>query len=232
MKRVKKYIIALVSVVLVLSCSSDDDGAPVSLVQNEAPTIPKLVFPTNNLTCASIDLEFAWNTATDADGDTVSYVIEIAATDSFATVLFTAVTTDAKKVFDLEQGITYYWRVKARDDKGNDSVYSEVQSFFTEPEAAVNTIPTAPELVSPGLGDRVSGTTITLDWEASDADNDSLSYDVYFGAIASPTLIEEDITASELEITVSPSTIYYWRVVVKDSNQNAAMSQVWNFRTE
>ncbi|MEW7289158.1 hypothetical protein [Aquimarina sp. 2304DJ70-9] len=233
MKRVTIYTILLGTVLLVLSCGGSDDApGPAPILQNEAPAIPKLVFPSDNVTCTSVDLEFAWNTATDPDGDTVSYVIEVAAENSFATVLFTAVTSEAKRVFDLEKGITYYWRVKSRDDKGNDSGYSEVQSFFTEPEAAINTIPTVPEVVSPGLGERVSPTNITLDWEANDPDNDNVTYDIYFGTSDSPVLVEENMTASQLEVTVSSSTIYYWRVVVKDSNQNAAMGQVWNFRTE
>lgn len=230
MKKIYIYI-AILCAVFLISCESDDDGgAPIS--QNQEPTVPNLVFPTNNLTCTSTDLEFAWNIATDPDDDSLSYVIEIAAESSFSEISFTAVTTEAKKIFDLEQGITYYWRVKSRDDKGNDSAYSEVQSFLTEPNATINTIPTVPELISPSLGERVSGTNITLDWSASDADDDSLVYDVYFGTNASPSLVEENSTLSQLDVTVSPSTIYYWRVVVKDSNQNAAMSQVWNFRTE
>ncbi len=232
MKKVYQYSIILLSIALILSCSGDDDGGtPVS--QNQTPTVPDLVFPTNNLTCTSTDLEFAWSTATDPDGDSLSYVIEIAAESDFSEILFTAVTTEAKKVFDLEQGITYYWHVKTRDDKGNDSAYSAVQSFFTEPDAAINTIPTVPELISPGLGERISGgTNITLDWSASDADNDAIVYDVYFGTNASPSLIAENSTLSQLDVTVSSGTIYYWRVVVKDSNQNAAMSQVWNFSIE
>jgi len=234
MKHLSIYL-AIFSTVVLLSCGSDDDRgflAPNPVLQNEAPTTPKLVFPTDNLTCTSDALEFTWNTATDTDGDELSYVIEVAAEDSFTTILFTAVTTEASKTFTLLKGVTYYWRVKARDDKGSDSTYSATQSFFTEPEASINSLPSVPEVIAPGLGDRVSGSTVTLDWDASDADNDALVYDVYFGTSASPVLIEENLTVSELEVSVSSNTIYYWRVVVKDTQQNATMGQLWNFRTE
>ncbi len=231
MKRVYLYI-TIVSAALLFSCSGDDDAGVAVGSFNEAPTIPKLVFPADNLTCTSFNLEFAWEAASDANGDTVSYVIEVASESSFASILFTAITSDPLRVFTLEKGITYYWRVKARDSQGSDSEYSEVQSFFTEPDASVNSLPSVLELISPELGDRVSGTNITLDWDASDADGDDLLYDVYFGTTNSPTLIEENITTSQLEVTVTSNTIYYWRVVVKDSNQNATMGQVWNFRTE
>ncbi|GAA4276692.1 fibronectin type III domain-containing protein [Aquimarina mytili] len=229
MKKVYLYIAILCTVFLV-SCEADDDV--IIPIFNQSPEAPKLVFPSNNLTCASTDLEFAWNTATDPDGDTVSYVIEIAAEPSFNTILFTSVTSAANKVFDLEKGITYYWRVKASDDKGNDGDYSTVQSFFTEPEASINRLPGIPELISPGSGNRVTGSSITLDWDANDADGDSLTYDVYFGISDSPSLLEENSTTSQIEVSVSTGITYYWRVVVKDSNQNATMGQIWNFRTE
>ena len=229
MRSIKRYM-ALVSMVALLSCSNDNNGGGAP--QNVDPTIPVLVFPTNNLTCTSIDLGFSWNASTDADGDTISYVIEISTDPGFGSVAFTVNTTQRTRTFDLKKGVTYFWRVKARDSQGNESAYSSPQSFFTEPDAAINTLPNAPTLVSPGIGSRITGASITLDWDATDADGDALSYDVYFGDTDSPVLVEEGMTASELEVSVSPSTIYYWRVVVKDSNQNASMSQLWNFRTE
>ncbi len=229
MKSIKRYI-ALVSMVALLSCSNEAPGG--SAPQNVDPTIPVLVFPKNNLTCTGIDLAFSWNVSTDADGDTISYVIDISTDPSFGSVAFTVTTTQRTRTFDLKKGVTYFWRVKARDSNGNESAYSSPQSFFTEPDASVNTLPNAPELVSPGIGSRITGASITLDWDATDADGDDLTYDVYFGTSDSPILVEEGMTASELEVSVSPSTIYYWRVVVKDSNQNASMSQLWNFRTE
>ncbi|MEW7289146.1 fibronectin type III domain-containing protein [Aquimarina sp. 2304DJ70-9] len=230
MKRVYLYI-AILSTVFLVSCEADDDAIVVPIF-NQAPTTPKLVFLANNLTCTSIDLEFSWNAATDADGDIVSYVIDISTNSNFTTVAFTATTSQRTSTFNLEKGVTYYWRVKAKDSNGNESAYTTTQSFFTEPDASVNKLPSVPELISPGLGDRVSGSSITLDWDANDADGDTLVYDVYFGTSDSPTLVEENITASQLEMSVSPGTTYYWRVVVKDSNQNATMGQVWNFRTE
>ena len=138
MKIIKRYI-ALVSMIALLSCSNDDNGGPGPIPQNVDPTIPVLVFPTNNLTCTGIDLGFSWNASTDADGDTISYVIDISTVPSFGSVAFTATTTGRTRTFDLEKGITYFWRVKARDRQGNESAYSSPQSFFTEPEASVNT---------------------------------------------------------------------------------------------
>ncbi len=230
MKNLRTYI-TLISLALLISCSGDDDGAPPITV-NQAPAAPSLVFPSNNLTCTNFNLEFEWNAVTDPDGDEVSYVIEIAANSNFTTVLFTAVTSETTRTFTLEKGVTYYWRVKAGDTEGNESEYSGTQSFFTEPEAGINTIPSVPQLISPAIGNQLSDTTVTLDWEATDTDDDALVYDVYFGDTNPPVLFSENIDMSELEVTLSPNTIYYWRVVVKDNHQSATIGQVWNFRTE
>ncbi len=230
MKNLNLYI-SIVSVLFLFSCSNDDNGPRIDL-SNVDPSIPGLIYPTNNLLCTNFNLEFDWNVATDTDGDTVSYVIDIATDSEFARVLFTAITSETIRAFTLEKGTTYYWRVKARDSKGNESEYSSTQTFFTEPDAGVNTAPTVPELAGPSQGARLSGTNMILEWTASDSEDDALSYDLYFGDTNPPLLFAEDIDVSTLDVTVSPGTVYYWRVVAKDSNQAATMGQLWNFRTE
>ncbi len=229
MRSIKIYM-ALVSMVALLSCSNEDFESIV--LQNVDPTIPVLVFPTNNLTCTGIDLGFSWNASTDADGDTISYVIDISTNPSFGSIAITATTTDRTGTFNLDKGITYFWRVKARDSNGNESAYSSPQSFFTEPDATVNTLPNAPTLVSPGIGSRITGMTITLDWDATDADGDALTYDVYFGDTDSPALVAEDVDVSTFDVSISSGTTYYWRIVAKDSNQSTTLGQLWNFRAE
>ncbi|GAA4279142.1 fibronectin type III domain-containing protein [Aquimarina mytili] len=233
MKSVKLYI-AVIGITLLFSCSGDDDGAvsPGSVSGNEAPVTPSLVFPINNETCTNFDLELDWNIATDPDGDVVSYVVEIAGDNNFNTVVFTTTTTSTQTIFTLEKGTTYYWRVKARDSEGNESAFSEPQSFVTEPDAGLNTIPTVATLVSPSLGATLSGSTVDLEWAASDADGDALSYDLYFGDTNPPILFAENLDTNTINVSVSPDTIYYWRVTVKDTNQGATIGQVWNFRTE
>ncbi|WP_025743939.1 fibronectin type III domain-containing protein [Aquimarina pacifica] len=233
MKNIRIYI-TLVSIALLFSCSNDDNGGgtiPITS-QNGAPAIPDLVFPANNLTCTNFNLEFDWNTVTDPDGDEVNYIIEIATDNNFTTVLFTAVTSETIRTFNLEKGITYFWRVKARDTNDNESEYSETQSFFTEPDASIDILPSTPQLIGPTIGARVSGSTISLDWETTDVDRDTILYDIYFGDTNPPTLFSEGKEISILDVAISPNTVYYWQVVIKDNNQNASIGQVWNFRTE
>ncbi|WP_282086772.1 hypothetical protein [Aquimarina algiphila] len=226
----KHFYIVILSSLFLFSCSGDDNTV-VQLVNN-VPSIPSLVFPTNNLVCTNFNLEFDWGAAVDSDGDALSYTIDIATDSGFTTILFTATTTETVNTFTLEKGTTYFWRVKAIDSMGNESKYSDVQTFFTEPDAGVNTIPNAPLIISPSLGERVSGTNITLDWDATDEDNDPLTFDLYFGDTNPPVLVSENINVSTFDVTVSANTTYYWRVVVKDDKQGTTIGQIWNLRTE
>ncbi|WP_282079608.1 hypothetical protein [Aquimarina algiphila] len=75
-------------------------------------------------------------------------------------------------------------------------------------------------------------TDIILDWDATDEDNDPLTFDLYFGDTNPPVLVSENINVSTFDVTVLANTAYYWRVVVKDDKQGATVGQIWNFRVE
>ena len=228
----KKIVVILMSLSVLFSCSGDDNGAAIITSINGAPGAPALVFPTDNLICTNFNLEFDWNAVTDPEGDAVSYIIDIATDANFDVVVFSALTTVTTQLFTLEKGVTYYWRVKVRDSEGNESGYSETQSFITEPDAGINTIPYPPTAVTPQDGAVISGNTVSLEWTATDADGDALTYDVYFGDTNPPILVSENQENSTLELSLSANTAYYWRLVVKDENGGAVIGQVWNFTTE
>ncbi len=230
----KNIYIIILSSILLFSCSGDDFSIQpdTPFAVNEKPSIPSLVYPTNNLLCTNFELEFDWNAAIDINGDLITYIIEIATDNQFSSILFTAVTSETLRAFNLEKGTTYYWRVKARDNQNNESAYSSVQTFFTEPDAGVNTIPFAPTVVSPNLEETISGSTASLDWNAIDNDGDPLLYDLYFGNTNPPTLLAENLVASTFDVAISANTEYFWRVVVKDNQQGVTIGRVWNFRTQ
>lgn len=227
------FIIIVLGLFLLLSCSNEDfpEGTTISDIENTIPTIPNPIFPINNLTCTNFNLKLEWGVVVDADFDDIAYQIDIALDNSFTNVLFSIVTSEPNWVFNLEKGTTYFWRVKAIDSEQNESEYSEVQSFFTEPEAGVNTIPYAPEIVSPALRETVSGSAITLDWNATDADQDPLLFDVYFGETNPPARVAENIEASTFDVNIAANKTYYWRIVVKDDQQGVAIGRVWEFKT-
>ncbi|MBW1296385.1 fibronectin type III domain-containing protein [Aquimarina litoralis] len=226
----KKIYTILLSSLMLFACSTegiDDNGG----LDNNAPSIPSLLFPTNNLICSNIDLEFEWDSSIDDQGDIISYQIEIALNAAFTNIVYSASTSQPTRSFNLEKGTTYFWRVKAMDNQQNESVYSEVRTFVTEPEAGFNTIPQIPAIVSPDLGSVTNDNIVALQWESNDADGDPLVYDVYFGETNPPALLAEDIDQNAFGVDVLPNKRYYWRVVAKDNQQGVAIGRVWYFET-
>ena len=214
---------------LLIACSGDDNP---STKKNTAPSAPVLIYPTNNLLCIDNSLEFKWDLSMDIDGDAVKYIIEVSKDNQFSTIIELATVSTTSKVFTLEKGIAYYWRVKATDSKNESSAYSATYSLYTEGNGVSNHLPFAPELVKPLLNSEEQSGIVTLEWIGSDTDNDSLTYDVYFGETNNPTaIISENQSQSSYDVSVIASSTYYWKVVVKDNKGGQSLGQVWYFKT-
>ncbi len=230
----RKIYVLFYSAMILFSCHGDDDFSSTENPSetNTAPSIPGLLFPVDSQTCTAHNLELNWGLANDPDGDTVSYVVEVATNSDFTALFLNENTTATNKTVMLEKGVIYYWRVKALDSKENESEYATVQTFFTEPDAPIQTLPTVPSLTGPSLGATLTGNMINLEWTASDANGDELLYDLYFGDTNPPVLYAEDVAVNSASIAVVANTRYYWRVIAKDPYQNATIGQLWDFKTE
>lgn len=229
----KKYIFTLVLSTLLWSCGGSGGDSPEPEPVNNAPNTPTLKYPTNNLLCIDNTIVFEWNTATDPDGDTVSYQVQIAKDNQFTEIVESISNTSTTKTISLDKGVAYYWRVSAKDTKNLSSDYSSVNSFYTEGTGVSNYLPFSPEIVSPTLNATVTETSATLEWNASDVDNDPLSFDVYFGTTETPTtIVSSNQTSKTFNVDVTSETTYYWKVVVKDDKGGETIGQIWNFKTD
>ena len=85
-------------------------------------------------------------------------------------------------------------------------------------------------LVSPSNGTGIDYPKVMLKWNASDADEDVMSFKVYLGTDQSPGLITSGLTSQYYEARVSLDTNYYWRVVVSDGTSEVS-SAIYNFTT-
>lgn len=217
---------------LLWSCGGSDEMPPVEEV-NLPPSIPELVYPTDNLLCIDNNLNFQWNASTDSNGDAIIYQVEVSKDNEFSEIAHMADASSTAQAFTLEKNMAYYWRVKATDVLNSASDYSTTFSLYTEGAAETNHLPFAPELVKPVLGSATQTTIVTLEWNASDVDaNDSLTFDVYFGTENLPTTLAwENLTIKTLDVDVIVSHDYYWKVVVKDDSGGETIGQIWNFRT-
>lgn len=229
----KKFLfIAMIGMVF-WSCGGGDDPAPTP-PENKPPTdAPIQVYPTNNLLCIENEVTFQWGPVSDPDGGSITYKMDVAKNSAFSPIAHTKTVATNTTTISLEKGVAYYWRVKAIDNNNASGPNSSTNQFYTEGEGVSNHVPFTPALVAPALGSIVQEDTVTLEWTASDVDNDDLSFDVYFGATNPPTTkVSENQTATTHEETISASTDYYWKIVVKDGNGGQAIGQIWSFKTD
>ena len=232
----KKIIYSLVLSTILWSCGGGGGGetpTPPTAVNN-APSTPILVYPTNNLLCIDNVLVFDWNTSTDEDGDVINYQIQVATDAQFTNIAHDLSSVSTEKSISLEKGKAYYWRVKATDSKNESSDYSSTFQFYTEGVGVSNHLPFSPVLVNPVIGAVESGTSVNLQWTATDSDTgDILTYDVYFGTTTPPTIVHSaDTDVTYLDVDVTDSTTYYWKVVVKDDKGGQTNGQIWDFKTD
>ncbi|WP_248722474.1 fibronectin type III domain-containing protein [Seonamhaeicola sp. ML3] len=237
MKKVYLYLAVMVSVLMSCSSGGDGDGGgpdPGPDPVNTAPTVPSQVYPLSNTLCINNSVVFEWMASTDKEGNPISYRIQVSEQSDFSTMAHDVTSSSTSRVITLEKGKAYYWRVRSRDSKGEESAFSGVSNFLTEGDGVSNHLPFAPSLVGPELNSEVDGTSTTLSWTASDVDNDDLTFDVYLDTNSDPvTKVSENQAETTYSATgLTASMTYYFKVVVKDGNGGVTIGQVWSFSTK
>ncbi len=70
-----------------------------------------------------------------------------------------------------------------------------------------------------------------LDWESYDADDDSLTFDIYFGdANPPPLVVEEKATSGYDPVDLVYSQTYFWKIDISDG-QAVTEGEIWSFAT-
>lgn len=227
----KIFLLTLCINILLVSCNNDDDGVdPPEPIVNTAPSIPVMIYPTNNLVCIENAINFEWESSTDDEGNVPIYEVQIATDIDFTQGLNSFTTIATSNQITLEKGQLYYWRIRAKDTKDATSNYSEVFNFYTEGTGVINHIPFAPVLVYPELNSEQTDNSILLKWSAQDADGDSLVYDIYFGNDnTSLDKIASDISESEYNADLTITGEYFWKIIAKDGNGGRTVGQIWSF---
>jgi len=232
----KNILFTTILGVVLYGCGSagEDDGLPSApAVENKAPSTPTLSAPNNNLLCIDNEITFQWNASTDPESNAISYEIQIATDNQFGQNLQTNSSSSTSTTVTLDKGVAYYWRVKAHDTKNASSSYSSIFSFYTEGVGDSNHLPFSPTLVAPVLNAIEQHATTNLEWTASDVDNDSLLYDIYFGTENPPTIkVSDNQSETTLNVNLTASANYFWKVIVKDDKGGKTIGQVWNFDTD
>lgn len=221
----------VLTIVFCSTCSNDSETPPV---QNRAPNAFALSFVEDNATEIELSPSFSWQTAVDADGDSVTYDLFLDTNTTPVTKLGSNLTNNSFELTsDLNEGTTYYWFVTAKDSNGN-STTSKIFSFTTlVPE---NQAPARFDLLTLENNTENASLTPSFTWmEAIDPDDDPVSYDFLLGTDENPeTIIAEGIADATFNVTdeLLNNTTYYWKVVAKDQRGNTSVSnQIFSFTT-
>lgn len=98
---------------------------------------------------------------------------------------------------------------------------------------AGNNPPAIPSSPAPADGATGLPLSLTLAWTGGDADNDTVTYFLYFGTSPAPPLIADFLAGATFEISgLALNATYYWKVVAQDQYGVKTEGPVWSFQTE
>ncbi len=93
----------------------------------------------------------------------------------------------------------------------------------------------SPVVPSDLRADKHTGQTLTymLTWNCSDPDDDSVTFEVYFGTSSLPHLEKSNHAQNSYTVdSLDYNTKYYWKIVARDIHGATSSSSVTNFTTE
>ena len=231
----KRFILASCILFSVLSCSKGGDTPKEE--ENLDPTAASLVFPLNNSECiegvikskSKSTVTFKWEATLNTDG----YELKLKNLSTGVSIGYN--TSNSEIPIELERGVAYSWYVISKNNISGEKAESKVWKFYNASESSSSYAPFPAEVVAPEINVKLpySENGITLEWSASDVDNDINAYDVYFGVGKNPELYKENVSLNKLEnVAVQMETMYYWKVITIDSKGNTSTSDLFQFKVK
>ncbi len=240
MKKLITYILGCILIYSInQSCSSGsnggDDMPDPGQEQTTPPSSANLVFPEqnsecttgSNLTSTESTIVFNWN---DADNAT-SYQLFVKNLNTQSTQNY--ITNSSEQSVTILRSTPYSWYVVSKNS-GTETAQSATWKFYNAGEATSSYAPFPAELVAPTLAQSLasSTTSVNLQWNGSDVDDDIKEYDVFFGTESPPTNKTTTTDNTNTNVTVTSGNTYYWTVVTIDDNNNNSESQIFSFSVE
>lgn len=217
------YIVALVFLV---SCSKETVVNP--------PSSAILALPLKDETCntgvvvsaSRSTVTFTWKQS-DA---TIGY--ELVIKNLITNEVITYKTPTLSLSVELNRNTPYSWYVNSLNSIAQ-VAKSEVWKFYNSGEAITNYSPYPAEIIAPKMDEiiAVGNGNVNLTWSGLDVDKDIVSYDIYFGTVATPPLFKTNtvIEGSSIQVSVTSKTTYYWKVITKDKQGNRSESGIFKF---
>ena len=226
-----KYFTGFILVLLLVHCQKTELPAD--------PGVANLISPVDKETCldgvsindTQSNVNFVWGTATGA----LSYELEIANLLTQSTQLYSSDTNELS--IALSKAEPYSWSVRSIGETGTTPSVSDPWKFYLAGDAVVNYAPFPAELITPRSGANTTpdiNNLVILRWTADDVDDDLNRFEVYLDTTDGTTLNQEiayQAQETQLEVEVENNTVYYWKIVAIDLNENQSSSGVYTFRT-
>jgi hypothetical protein len=124
--------------------------------------------------------------------------------------------------------------VTSFNQRANITQTSETYQFYLQGDGIENYAPFAPTLLTPESGKTIEPGVTTFSWEASDLDNDPLSYTLFVDTIdakQTPPSSQVDISVTQMTINLEAGKQYFFRVEANDG-VNTSSSVTRSFRTK
>ena len=197
---------------------------------NEAPSVPVLMTPLDGVAVNVFNPELALYDASDPEGDTLSYIYEIAYDPAFVFPVAESGPVGNRWVVvdSLTENEFYYWRAKAVDEHGLEGDLSQPGSFKVN---IANDPPMAPVIHWQSF---LPAENVVLEIvDSFDADGDALVYDIeiYSDMSLKNTVIEEKGIPEMSEKTIHDVGLlekgtYYWRARAFDGTVYGSWSGI------
>jgi len=111
-------------------------------------------------------------------------------------------------------------------------ISSFVTSAGTSADLSRNSPPNTPSNPFPANGSTNVSITTHLNWTGGDPDNDTVTYNVFFGTNQTPAPVATNLSTTIYSPgTLNFSTTYFWRIIAWDNNSQAASGPLWEFTT-
>ena len=225
-----KKLSFLFIVLIAISCSEDDQF----IIQKPAPAV--LVFPKNNQECnQGVPVPLTNKTI-------VTFTWENDLSTTFYTVVLKDLSTQTESEFiansneltiNLEKATPYSWYVISYNALDLETVQSEVWKFYNAGDVITSYAPFPADAVYPEMSKVYKDlSSVRLEWNGLDIDNDIMSYDVYFDTVKPPLAHLGNTTENIMNVDVVAGNIYYWRIITNDSNDNTSQSEIFEFKIE
>ena len=206
---------------------------------NDPPYVPSNPYPPDNSTGISTSVALAFDGGDPDDEDKVTYELWFGETKDppYYGKIGSFPASQKRIVFEihgLKENTTYYWRIKATDEKGL-SREGKVWSFRTGSSFMIfNSPPYYPSDPYPPDGATNVSLVPVLRWKGGDPDEgDTVRYDVYFGKVSPPPKVSEgQLSTTYYPGVLEPGTVYYWRIVARDEEGKERSSPIWMFITQ